>query len=352
MVKAQCTVMDRRASRASTRRAGGLGIVTLLLASLMVASCTYPVTQGTLSTSEAVGPHFETENQVFVAADGARLGLTVWPATGVDEREYVVVGVHGMNDYANAFHMAAPYWAAHGVTTYAYDQRGFGRSPGRGIWPEEELMREDLRTAVDVARARHPKAIITVVGISMGGSVALSAFGSDRPPAADRLIASGPGLRGWGAINPLYKASLWSSTHMRPSWIVRPPRGLVKIAPSDNVEMLRRTWADPLMMPENRIDQVYGVVSLMETAHRRVAALTPDVPTLVSYGANDLVITPPGVKRTAKKMPASVHTVYYPKGYHMLMRDLQAETVHADYLAFMKNPATSLPSGSPDWPWS
>ena len=40
------------------------------------------------------------------------------------------------NDYANAFHMAAPYWAERGVKTYAYDQRGFGRSYGRGEWPE------------------------------------------------------------------------------------------------------------------------------------------------------------------------------------------------------------------------
>ena len=351
MAETQSLVRGKRASRASARRAGGAGIVTLLLAGLMVSSCVHPVTQGTLSMSEAVVPHFETENQIFVAADGARLGLTVWPAIDVEDPDYVVVGVHGMNDYANAFHMAAPYWAAHGVTTYAYDQRGFGRSPGRGIWPDEELMREDLRTAVDVARARHPKAVITVVGISMGGSVALSAFGSERPPAADRLIASGPGLRGWGAINPLYKASLWSSTHIRPGWIVRPPRGLVKIEPSDNIEMLRRTWADPLMMPENRIDQVYGVVSLMETAYQRVTNLSEKVPTLLSYGANDLVITPPGVKRTAKKLPASIKTVYYPKGYHMLTRDLQAETVHADYLAFMQDPAAPLPSGSPDWPW-
>lgn len=105
------------------------------------------------------------------------------------------------------------------------------------------------------------------------------------------------------------------------------------------------------MMPENRIDQVYGVVSLMETAYQRVANLSDKVPILMSYGANDLVITPPGVKRTAKKLPASIQTVYYPKGYHMLMRDLQAETVHADYLAFMKDPGAALPSGSPDWPW-
>jgi alpha-beta hydrolase superfamily lysophospholipase len=34
-----------------------------------------------------------------------------------------------MNDYAEAFTLAAPIWAEEGITTYAIDQRGFGRSP-------------------------------------------------------------------------------------------------------------------------------------------------------------------------------------------------------------------------------
>lgn len=296
-------------------------------------------------------PQFLPDENVFVAQDGARLGLTVWEAQGVEEPEHVVIGLHGMNDYANAFHMAAPYWARHGVTTYAYDQRGFGRSPSKGIWPKEELLREDLRTAVAVARQRHPNAVITVVGISMGGAVALSAFGSDRPPQADRLIASGPGLRGWGAVNPVYKLSLWLSAHTRPGWIVRPPARLVRIEPSDNIEMLRRTWSDPHMTFENRIDQVYGVVSLMESAHDRARVLPSDIPVLLSYGANDYVIPESSVKRTAKILPRHVRTVYYEKGYHMLLRDLQAETVHADYLAFMKSPDADLPSGAPEWPF-
>jgi len=262
-----------------------------------------------------------------------------------------VVGLHGMNDYANAFHMAAPYWAEQGVTVYAYDQRGFGRSPERGIWPQEELMREDLRTAVDVARRLHPDATITVVGISMGGSVAISAFGSDRPPAADRLIASGPGLRGWGAMNPAYRASLWLSAHVRPGWVVRPPRRFVRIEPSDNIEMLQRSWADPLMMPTNRIDQVYGLVSLMESAHNRAPALPASLPTLMSYGANDYVVPVDGVRRTARILPSHVRTVYYEKGFHMLLRDLQAVTVHEDYLAFMMDPQAEMPSGAAEWPF-
>ena len=308
------------------------------------------MTQSAL-TAQTDTPRFDDASHVFVSHDGARLGLTVWPAAGEGPPEHVVVGVHGMNDYANAFHMAAPYWAERGVTTYAYDQRGFGRSPNKGIWPDEELMRDDLRTAVDIARQRHPKATITVVGISMGGAVAISAFGSDVPPAADRLIASGPGLRGWGAVNVFYRMSLWISTHTRPGWIVRPPQRFVRVEPSDNIEMLRRTWSDPHMTPHNRIDQVYGVVSLMESAHDRANQLPASVPTLMSYGAKDYVIPETGVARTAKDLPEHVKTVYYVDGYHMLLRDLQATTVHDDYLSFIKNPDEPLPSRAPAWPF-
>jgi alpha-beta hydrolase superfamily lysophospholipase len=345
-------VRGRHAARASRRRA--LGIIVILLGGLIacIPACSTPVTQTRLTVvNHQIKPHFDVENSTMIAHDGAALGLTVWPATGEVPPANIVVAVHGMNDYANAFHMAAPYWAARGVTTYAYDQRGFGRSIGKGVWPDQELMQEDLRTAVALARQAHPEATISVVGVSMGAAVAIAAFGSDRPPDADRLIASGPGLRGWGAMNPLYRASLWVSAHARPSWIVKPPRRFVHIEPSDNIEMLRRTWSDPLMTYENRIDQVYGVVGLMETAHDRVPYLPTDLPVLMSYGANDFVIPPAGVKRTARTLPPHVRTVFYDKGYHMLLRDLQAENVFADYLSFIMQPDDSLPSKAPAWPW-
>jgi alpha-beta hydrolase superfamily lysophospholipase len=329
----------------------GLAALFAGLAAAALPACAHPVTFGALESAALVQPAFLPAENTFVASDGARLGLTVWPAAGTADPGYVVVGVHGMSDYAGAFHMAAPYWAARGVTTYAYDQRGFGRSPNKGFWPDEELLRQDLRTAVDVARKRHPDAVITVVGISMGASVAMTAFGSEDPPKADRLILSGPGLRGWGAINPLYRFSLLASTFTNPGWIVVPPAGLIKIEPSDNNAMLRRTWSDPHMTYENRIDQVYGLVTLMENAHWAAARLPKTVPVLASYGAKDIVIPQNGVERTAKLLSAGVRTVYYKNGYHMLERDLQAEKVHADYLAFMKDPNAALPSGEGEWPF-
>tara|TARA_B100000446_G_C10548366_1_gene339282 strand:+ start:133 stop:483 length:351 start_codon:yes stop_codon:yes gene_type:complete len=115
--------------------------------------------------------------------------------------------------------------------------------------------------------------------------------------------------------------------------------------------MLREIWANPLMLRQNRIDQVYGVVTLMETAHKRAARIPQVIPTLMSYGANDYVVPEEGVKRTAKVLPEHVRTVYYEAGYHMLLRDLQSERVHEDYLAFIKDPGGQLPSGSPEWPF-
>ena len=288
-------------------------------------------------------PRFEIEAEKMVSFDGAELGLTVWDTAG--EPEIVIVGVHGMNDFAGAFHMAAPYWAERGVKTYAYDQRGFGRSVGRGDWPDEELMREDLRTAIALVREAHPDATLAVVGISMGGSVVMTALAADGfPDGVDRVVLSGPGLRGWGTMPLVQRAALWASVRMRPGWVVVPPK-FVKIEPSDNVEMLQRTWSNPLMIRQNKIEQVHGVVALMENAHKAAPKMPADIPTLLTYGARDIVIPEKGFRRTSKTLPLHVRTAYYPNGYHMILRDLQAEIVFEDVLAFLRDAEAELPSG-------
>ena len=330
-----------------------VGFVSLVIVLVWLVGCS--ATRGhakALQLETTPVASFNPETDSFTSFDGAKLGLTVWQAEEVSEPEYVVVGVHGMNDYAAAFEYAGPYWAARGVTTYAYDQRGFGRSEARGRWPSEELMREDLRTAVKLARERHPEAVLSVVGISMGAAVTMTAFGSDNPPAnVDRVILSGPGLRGWGGLPFSHRASLWASSKIRPAWVVVPPKIVVrKITPSDNYDMLVRRGRDELNLFDNRIDQVYGVVSVMENGHK-AARLLPEN-TLMLYGAKDDIIPENFMRRTAPTLAAHVRTAYYENGYHMLMRDLQHETVLADQLAFMKAPNEALPSGAPPIPWA
>src|ERR1700709_1159715 len=108
-----------------------------LIAAAGLAACSPTVQLGGAPGAGFAGPRFAGER--FITYDGAPLGLTTWNATTA-EPWAVIVGLHGMNSYAPSCRLAAPFWAQHGLTPYAYDQRGFGRSPHRGVWAPTEVM--------------------------------------------------------------------------------------------------------------------------------------------------------------------------------------------------------------------
>jgi acylglycerol lipase len=309
-------------------------------------SACHPLVQspGRLGAGEG-GPRLERD--ALITPDGARLPLKVWPAMEPPGEPWAVfIGLHGMNDYAAAFTLPGPYWAARGVTTYAYDQRGFGDAPGRGVWGGGALMREDLRTACVLVRQRHPSAILTVVGESMGGAVAITAFASDRPPDADRLVLASPAVWGWREQGPLNSALLWAGAHVAPGSKVVAPTWLARrIWASDNVAELRRMGLDRRMIFATRIDTIYGLVELMQQAADDISDLR--LPTFYQYGAHDEIIPRHAAFSAARRLPASDRTAYYGSGWHLLLRDVHRDRVLDDILAFARDPGAPPPSGAP-----
>lgn len=302
--------------------------------------------QALAQPSDAHGPRFDVAGETFYSFDGAALGLSTWaPEDG--EPWAVILGLHGMNDYGEAFFPAGPWFAERGVVVYAYDARGFGRSPQRGVWGGQALMTEDVRTAVSVARARHPDAIIAVVGDSMGAATAIATFASDDAPEADRLVLAAPAVWGWSSLPDMYSLSLWLGAHTFPGRPVSPPRNVTRrIMASDNIEMLRRIGRDPNMIFRTRIDALYGLVSLMEVGARKIGDVKSEN-VLMLYGQNDQIIPRPAADLAASRLPARARSALYADGYHMLMRDLQAEVVYGDILAYLRDPNAPLPSEAP-----
>jgi alpha-beta hydrolase superfamily lysophospholipase len=314
-----------------------------LITGFLLAACAPTLQQAARPEAGFAGPRLEADT--FVSFDGARLGLTRWePASG--EPWAVIVGVHGMNDYANAFHLAAPYWANRGVATIAYDQRGFGRSPERGVWAPDALMIEDLRTIVALARRRWPHALIAVAGESLGGAVAIEAFASSDPPAADRLVLLAPAVWGWSTQPFAYKALLWLAERMAPDKVLSPPDWLTShIWASDNTPELYAMGRDPLMIWGARTDALYGLVSTMQRAWSEVGAIR--APTLYLYGAHDEIIPRAPTLAALRRLGENVRTAWYANGWHLLLRDRQAPAVWSDVLAFIADPKAPLPSGAP-----
>lgn len=321
--------------------------LVLVLALFALSACA-PMLRQTQLAPPAGFKGAELTSDAVISFDGAKLGLSTWsPPAG--EPWAVVVAAHGMNDYANAFHFLGKALAGEGVATLAYDQRGFGRSPGRGVWAGKTLMAEDLRTVVALARARYPNARIAVVGESMGGSVAAVAFASDNPPAADRLILSAPGVWGFSSQPLPNKTLLWLAASFTGSKVYTPPRWLTdRIYPTDNREELIAMGRDRLMIWGARSDTLYGLVKLMDRAAGAVG--DDNVPTLYLYGANDDIIPKNAAFKAVRGLKPSDRSAYYAAGHHLLTRDKQRAVVIADILAFLRDAEAPLPSQAPPIP--
>ena len=316
-----------------------------LVLCLALNACATPYVQPPLIPPPGfTGPRIEPA--AFVVQDGARLPYLRWsPADG--EPWAVIVALHGINDSRASFRLAGPWWAEQGIETWAYDQRGFGEAPGRGLWAGPEATNADLRTVVALVRARHPHAVIAVVGESMGGSVAVAAFASDQPPAADRLILLAPGVWGWSSQGWLNGTSLWFAARLFGDRAVEPPEWAVRdIRASDNMLELIRNGRDPNSILATRFDVVSGLVGLMETASRHLGDTR--VPTLLLYGAHDQIVTPGPMRLALERAAGSptLRTAWYPDGWHLLDRDLGAVTVYKDVVSALRDPAAPLPSGA------
>jgi len=168
--------------------------------------------------------------------------------------------------------------------------------------------------------------------------------GSQPPPAAG-VILSAPAVWGRSAMNVFERSALWLFSRTVP-WMVVTGRGL-NIKPSDNIEMLRALSRDPLVIKETRIDTIHGLVDLMDAA--QAAGPRLDVPALVLYGEKDEIVPPRATYAMLGTLPAPgarQRVAIYPAGYHMLMRDLQAQIVLDDVAAWIERPAAPLPSGA------
>jgi acylglycerol lipase len=308
-------------------------ILLLLAMILALSACAHPQIQ------DLAGPtgQVRLEADALVMDDGVRLPLTVW---ATESPRAVLVAVHGFNGYANDFSLPGPWFAARGVSVYAYDQRGFGRHEAqRGLWPGSERLASDLVAAVDLVGERHGGLPVHVLGFSMGGAVALEA--ATRGLDADGLVLAAPAVWGWQDMNPLYRVALWGAAHAMPA--ATATGGGLGVQVSDNIAWLRAYGRDPLNIRDTRFDALFGLVDLMQQA--RDAAPAARLPAFFVYGANDEVIPEYPTQRVMRSYGGDKRVAIYGRGWHMVLHDEQRERVWRDILTWMTDPSAVLPSG-------
>lgn len=307
---------------------------------LLMSACSNPKYQ---TRPDTVLDNGRLTDSSAIMSDGYVLPIKTWSAT--DKPTAVVLGVHGFNDYSNAFEAAAHSFADDLITTYAIDQRGFGATEQHGIWAGYATLQSDLIATVNLLCEKHADLPLYLLGESMGGAVIISAAQQFERTCIQGVILSAPAVWGWQTMPWWQTVPLRLLAHTLPALKVS-AEGL-DIHPSDNDEMLLALGRDPLIIKETRIDAIYGLTDLMEAAMVNSEALK--MPALILYGEHDEIIPSAAFCQMLNILPdrAASHwrMILYPDGYHMLTRDLQAEVVIWDMITWIHNQKTGLPSG-------
>lgn len=325
----------------NNRARAGKGLLAALMAVILFAAACAPI----------VRPPGEPINRPLLAgdffhtADGLVLPVKSWRPQK-DPPRAVLIALHGFNDYSNFFAAPGTFLATRGIASYAYDQRGFGAAPGHGLWPGIDALIADLKTFAGLVRDRHPGTPIYLLGESMGGAVIMVAIADGDAPEADGIILAAPAV--WGRVTmPWYqRLALWIGVRLMPGAEVT-GQGL-KITPSDNIEMLKALGRDPLVIKATRVDAIYGLTNLMDRALELSARLKG--PALILYGQKDEIIPRKPTQIMLDRLPAAAsggpRLAVYEDGFHMLLRDLQAETLWWDIAHWIIDPVSPLPSGA------
>jgi acylglycerol lipase len=265
-----------------------------------------------------------------------------------------VLALHGFNDYAKAFEKIpaeAPgtgaFLSTQGYAVYAYDQRGFGASPHAGLWPGEQALIDDFHDFAQSLRVKYPGKPLYALGESMGGAVIMAAVAqsqsAQRKPLVDGIILAAPAVWARTTMPFYYRIPLWLGAQVVPGF--KPSARGLGYQATDNIDLLRDNARDPLFIKDTRVDAIYGITSLMEMALASPPHIK--VPTLYLYGAKDQIIPrKPTLQAVETFKNDALKTALYPEGWHIVLRDKDAETVLKDVVAFLNDPAQPLPSGA------
>lgn len=280
----------------------------------------------------------------FLTEDGARLPLRRWlPKT---EPHAIIIALHGFNDYSRFFESPGEYFSKLGIACFAYDQRGFGAAPQRGLWAGGDAYTKDLQVLVQLVKQRYPKRPVYLLGESMGGAIVITAMSRVDMPEVAGVILAAPAL--WArSTMPWYQTGLlWTLAHTMP-WLTLTGEG-VHVVASDNIEMLRALGRDPWVIKATRVETVYGLTNLMDAAFNSAESLHGNA--LMLYGEKDEIIpkepTYAFLQQFLQANTMGKTVAIYPHGYHMLLRDLQAPTAWKDIAAWINDGPDKLPSGA------
>ncbi len=278
-------------------------------------------------TAESTPAHADGS---FRVADGLDLYYQRWLPSG--EPRAAVVLVHGFNEHCGRYARVVRALTARGHAVYGFDQRGFGRSPGRRCHVERWAQyREDLGAFLHLVRREQGIRPLFLYGHSLGGVTVLDYVLAD-PAGIRGVVCGSAALEPAGVAKPHLVAIARLLSRAWPTLALDPkldPSGL-----SREPVVVQAYATDPLV--QHRATARFGAESLDAIASVKERAARLAVPILILHGEADRLVLPSGSRRLFESIREEDKALrLYPGAYHELHNDLDSGSVLADVCAWL-----------------
>jgi lysophospholipase len=259
----------------------------------------------------------------WTAADGARLALRRSRATG--HARGALILLHGFGDHSGRYAEVAAWLAERGVSVWALDQRGHGRSPGkRGHFSRFAQCVSDV-AALRKLVAGEDAAPQLLLGHSFGGTVVLR-YLETAPERLAGAIVSSPFLAVAMAV-PLWKRALARLLlDLQPALPV--PTGLDVAHLSTDPAVGQAARSDPLF---HRVMTPRAYREVLQ-AQRAVLAEGDriGVPLLVLLAGDDRIVSRAVSEEFARALRGDVSVTVYQGFFHEILNEPQRARVYRD----------------------
>jgi alpha-beta hydrolase superfamily lysophospholipase len=266
----------------------------------------------------------------FRGAGGLDLFYQAWLPEGTPRAAVAVV--HGAGDHSGRLDRLALPLEQNSFATYAFDLRGFGRSPGkRGHINRWEEYREDVRCFLQLISAQQPGTPLFLMGYSLGAGIALDFILRQPEGLRGAIISAAPiDPAGIGSRAQIATARLLS--RIFPTFTVRLNNDINGVSRDQSV--LDALRSDPLH--HNLVTARWGTESMAAVAWVREQAANIRLPVLFLHGSDDPFNLSGGVQRYYEQINYPDKTlIIYPGSRHEVHNDLDHAQVAADIANWM-----------------
>jgi len=259
----------------------------------------------------------------FAGVSGVNIFTRSWKPEG--KPRGVVVIVPGFNSHSGQYLWVGEQFAARGLSVYALDLLGRGRSDGERFYVEKiEDYVDDVATLVTMAKSQNPGLPVFVLGHSAGGVVSC-VYTLDHQSEIDGLICESFAYE--LPVPDLVLSFLKGLSHITPHTHVF---SLKNEDFSRDHRVVESMNSDPLIKGESQPAQTAAVMINADSRLRNEFPLI-SLPLLILHGTRDKATKPSGSQHFYEQAGSTDKTLKLYEGhFHDLLNDVDKELVMAD----------------------